>query len=389
MIENIFNFILVISNFGAAFSAASTFMNTRIILIKDTKFKHPILAGHAFLWMLFSLFIFSIVGYSNFTDYIFFKKQDSLGGNYFFLWIAASPLILFSFLMENFFKKYHQIYHTKSIFVKKHFKSMKDKFPAIPDKGFYSLFSKWNHFYDLEILEYSVHLKRIPKEADGFKIAFLSDIHYGRYDHGYLEEIIKITNDMGPDLVLFGGDLVSKEKFIDKAGISLEHLKSKYGKYAVLGNHDYWTNSDKITSVLTDAGFKVLKNEIAEIEINGVKLTMLGIDSPRALIYEAKNLLKSLNGKTPEIILSHNPDHIAGLPIRPKSLILSGHTHGGQIQFPIIGPIMLPSSYNRIFTHGVFNRKGNILIIGKGIGGDPPFRFRCRPELLQITLHSL
>lgn len=388
MIIKIFNFILVFSNFGAAFSAAVTLMNARLIRIKDTGFKHHILAAHAFLWMLFAFFLLLIVGYSNFCDYLFLRKKDVFGSNAFVPWIACSPIILTLFFLEHFMKIFHKKNIPANIKVKKMSFDFCSKYPPLPQKGFYSLFSKWNHFYNLELMEYEIRLDKLASEFDGLKIIFLSDIHFGKYDKRFLDEVINISNREQPDLVFFGGDLISKEKYIYQAGEIIKSLQAKLGKYAVLGNHDYWTNHKKVIDSLERAGFKVLSNEFVDISIGAQKLIIFGIDSPRSLMKKAKEILKTHADKDPEIIITHNPDHIASLPIEPLSLILSGHTHGGQIQFPIIGPIMLPSSFNRKFSQGIYRRKGNILIIGKGIGGDPPFRFRCKPEIIKIILRS-
>lgn len=388
MIEKSLNLLLVLINFGAAFCAGITLMNARLIRIKDSKLKHPILASHGIFWMLFALFVAISIGYENFFKYSVFASKDIFGGNYFIFWIWMSPFILAAFLLEHMTRSLHKRRLPSNIIFHKRMISFKDKFPSLPTKGFYSLFKKWNHFYDLEITDYEISLEKLSSEFNRLKIIFISDIHFGKYPEGFLQEVISLSNESKPDILLFGGDLVSRERFIERAGEMMKLLSAKEKKFAVLGNHDYWTDSTKIEQALTDAGFDVLKNDIAQYSRNGATLTILGIDSPRSKISIAAKKLKETENNSPEIIMTHNPDHIAGLKIKPHSIIICGHTHGGQIQFPYIGPILLPSSFNRTYSEGVYIRRGNLQIIGRGVGGDPPFRYRCRPELIRITLFS-
>ena len=201
--------------------------------------------------------------------------------------------------------------------------------------------------------EYTIKSKDIPDGFDGIKIVHFSDIHYNRaISKKKIESIINEINLIKPDIVVFTGDLIDKDvKLTDKDYNDLTNLllkiKARYGKYAILGNHDYVNEMDKVISVYEGSNFKYLDNDYDILyDKNNEKIFIGGINT---VSYDMDDVSKTMsyfkdNEDIPyKIILVHEPD-ISDKIVKDYSvnLILSGHSHGGQIRLPIIGPIYTP-----------------------------------------------
>ena len=168
---------------------------------------------------------------------------------------------------------------------------------------------------------------------------------------------------------------------------SLKGLKARYGVYAIIGNHDWYHNEQKIHHMLEDiAGITVLNNEIAEIEVNGEKVRIWGMK----IFYRNRKVpaaaFESLSDKRNVIALTHNPDSLLSAPTG-FSLMFSGHTHGGQLNWPIFGPKAVFHDPRFIDGHAVVDGK-HVYVTSGGGTSVVPFRFRVPPEIAVITLNS-
>src|SRR5205814_253033 len=164
----------------------------------------------------------------------------------------------------------------------------------------------------------------------------------------------------------------------------LSRLKAPEGVLAILGNHDMWYAPEEVRQRLADLGFRVLSHRPERIELRGVPVVVVGHEGPWI------KPPPDLSGTPPDIFrlcLSHTPDNMAWARRQGVDLVLSGHVHGGQVRVPLIGSIIVPSKCGRRYDCGVFREGGTVLHVSRGIGGEHPLRFRCRPEATLLVLN--
>jgi predicted MPP superfamily phosphohydrolase len=249
---------------------------------------------------------------------------------------------------------------------------------------------------------------------EGLKIVAISDIHGGSngVDHDKLQQVVGAANAQDADIVVLLGDYVSQAGGRDKTGrrplrMSVEDiadglagLQARYGVFAVLGNHDGWHDNASIAQALTGNGYKVLDGAVEEVDANGSKLRILGlkdhlqIDSWRGYAADARNLLARTEGSGDVIILEHSPD-VAPIingqqPIsKDLKLMISGHSHGGQVWLPVLGRPVIPSSYGQKYAAGHIKDNGLDIFVTTGVGTSIlPFRFMVPPEIAVLTIRS-
>ncbi|MFW9259387.1 metallophosphatase [Nostoc sp. KVJ20] len=267
----------------------------------------------------------------------------------------------------------------------------------------------------LSIEELTVNIAGLPASLQGKKLVQLSDFHYDglRLSEDMLEKAIAVTNEAEPDLILLTGDYVTDDPTpIHQLVLRLKHLQSRSGIYAVLGNHDihYKHAKTEVTQALTSIGIHVLWNEIAYPL--GKELPLVGLADSWSQEFHPAPVMNQLNPDTPCIVLSHNPDTAEILQAWRVDLQLSGHTHGGQIVIPGIGPVALfyeklvekiPKKVRRRFpflevnvsvvshwewAQGFHQLGKNQLYVNRGLGTYLPGRLFCRPEVTIITLQG-
>lgn len=258
----------------------------------------------------------------------------------------------------------------------------------------------------LEVSRLDILLPGLPEALDGFTIAQLSDFHLGPHvSPEDLRRSVEVTNTLGADLVVLTGDFVYRSAgYGTPCARELASLRSRYGLYGVLGNHDVWTDPDKVASNLTKAGIVVLRNGGHPLEVKGVRLWLLGIEDTgytgflgssfgdfRAMWQEAAaglvRLLTGIPNGEPRLLLVHNPDFTEMLPEGRIDLALCGHTHGGQVRLPFVGPPVVPSCFGQKYASGLVRGPSTLVYINRGIGLiSPPVRFNCRPEITLLHL---
>lgn len=226
--------------------------------------------------------------------------------------------------------------------------------------------------------EYKIETTDIPNSFDGLKVVHFSDLHYLRVTNSEtLQKIVDEINLINPDIVFFTGDLIDKdfnptEKEEKKLIELLQKIKSKYGKYAVIGNHDYFKEEEQISNIYTNSNFLPLKNSYDIIYgKNNDKLFIGGTDT---YSYDKSNIDKTMeyfeNNEdiNYKIILTHEPDYIDIIVNKYDiDLVLSGHSHNGQINIPFIKTLFLPYGSKKYYEN-YYKVSNTDLYISSGIG---------------------
>jgi len=254
---------------------------------------------------------------------------------------------------------------------------------------------------DLIIQRVEVALTRLPRAFDGFTIAQLSDFHFDPHFNGpVIQAAVAKTNALRPDLVVLTGDFVTeprrggRQRRHDAAGNAapcgamLGELRSLHGSLAVLGNHDAVTDPNYVTTCLSTHNISVLRNASLPLEKEGARLWIAGMDD---VFRHRGDLSRTLNGipaKEATILLVHEPDFADVVRQTAVDLQLSGHSHGGQICLPLIGPPYLPP-LGKKYPWGLRRLDQLTLYTNRGVGTiGIPARLNCPPEITLFTLRS-
>lgn len=252
-------------------------------------------------------------------------------------------------------------------------------------------YARWVEPRWIEIKRLTLSLAGLPQAMDGARMVQFSDLHLGfHYGAGDLLKLSRLVNELQPDVICFTGDLVDYSVGSDgaEAAEALGAMKAKYGKFAVLGNHDYYGHVDHVISLLQTGGFRPLRNEAVKLEYGGSRVWLAGVEDQ----WEGRpDLRRALSGVPKEdctVLLSHCPDFADIAAEHPVDLQLSGHSHGGQVRIPFYGHVMTPL-YARKYVQGLYSLGEDKLqlYVNRGIGVSMhPVRFCCRPELTLFTL---
>jgi predicted MPP superfamily phosphohydrolase len=241
----------------------------------------------------------------------------------------------------------------------------------------------------------TLQMQQWPASLSNLKIAVLSDLHVGGafIDDDKLRTIVRRTNELQPDLIVILGDYISggrndPTRAPETYAPLLKEFRAPLGVYSVLGNHDWWYDGMRVRRALEANGIKVLENETAQLDVRGTTLWLAGL----ADLWTRTPRIRETIGAIPEgdtiIALTHNPDIFRRMPQR-VALMIAGHTHGGQIRLPFIGPIVQPSRVSPAYTRGHVLEDGHHLFVTTGIGTSiVPARFGVTPEIVLLTLTS-
>jgi predicted MPP superfamily phosphohydrolase len=258
----------------------------------------------------------------------------------------------------------------------------------------------------LRTVRVRVPVRRLPAAFEGFTIAHLSDLHHSKgVTVDYLRRAVATANAAGADLIALTGDYITRgERWVEGVAEAVSGLRAPAGVYAVMGNHDYhgdpsdhrregrtvrrWGDerlADRLAESFRRGGVRVLRNEADEIRRGGQTLQLAGLDDLWSRRFDPEAAMRGLRRDAPVIAMSHNPDTWRELASRGADLVLSGHTHGGQISLPICGPV-IRACRDRRLTRGLYALNNCHLYINPGIGYLHPVRFNCRPEITLLSL---
>jgi uncharacterized protein len=243
-----------------------------------------------------------------------------------------------------------------------------------------------NEIFQVDFAERTLCVRDLPKEWDGLTILHLSDLHLaGTPDREFYERVMDECRAWNPDLVALTGDFIDSDYHRRWIVPLLGRLHWKIAAFAVLGNHDYWHEPPLIRRRLSRLNIHVLGNTWKQIEVRGVPLIAIGHEGPW---FRPGPDLSNCPPDIFRICLSHTPDNISWARENKIRLMLSGHNHGGQIRFPLIGSVFVPSLYGRRYDCGSFEEPPIILHVTRGLAGKQPLRFNCKPEVAKLVLRS-
>jgi predicted MPP superfamily phosphohydrolase len=251
--------------------------------------------------------------------------------------------------------------------------------------------------HELDIAYRTFKIANLPSAFHGYRMVQISDIHLDEFtEPSFLARVVRRINELAADVVLLTGDFVTLGSF---TFISSQHSAHRCAellstitcpqRFAILGNHDVGVSAPLVISSLQKNGIPTLVNQHVALERNGSRIWLCGVDNPGTSRPDL-NLAIPKAPDGPVILMAHEPDYADVVVQHPRfpliDLMLSGHTHGGQIRLPFTGPLVLPV-LGRIYPEGLFHLNHMQLYVNRGIGTvGLPFRLNCPPEITVITL---
>ncbi|MBS0210789.1 MAG: metallophosphoesterase [Planctomycetes bacterium] len=253
-----------------------------------------------------------------------------------------------------------------------------------------------NEAYRIELAELEVEVPRLPPALDGLVIAHITDFHMtGRVTRKYFELVADAVAEMCPDLIALTGDLVDKTPCLDWINATFGKLSAPHGVYYILGNHDERVDVAELRRRLAAAGLQNLGGRCQVIDIRGEQIVLIGNElpwfGPAGSVERCPEIAAARDAGRAEpfkLLLSHSPDQICWARERGIDLMLAGHTHGGQIRFPLIEATVCPSLYGVRYASGTFWESPTVMHVNRGISSEWPLRWRCPPEITRLQLRA-
>ena len=245
------------------------------------------------------------------------------------------------------------------------------------------------------VVRRTISLPNLAASFRGTTLALLADVHHGPFvPLAYIRHVVSLTNSLQPDIIALVGDFVHRhDHYIVPAINELSKLQGALGRFAVRGNHDnrnyYGTHNFQPLScaALADAKLPDLNNRGIWIERGSARLRICGVGDLWTDHQDLKTALGDATERDAVLLLSHNPDFVETIRDRRVGLVLSGHTHGGQVVLPGYGAPVIPSRYGQKYLYGLVQGPTCPVFVTRGVGTvTPPVRFLCRPEVVLITL---
>jgi hypothetical protein len=248
----------------------------------------------------------------------------------------------------------------------------------------------------IDVTQIHLKLRRLPAVFSGFRLAQITDFHFGSWlTLDGLRSALELLYAQKPDAVALTGDFVDGGSGpvaheLDAARDVFRSLARRFPTFAVLGNHDYWTDAEAVRRFLGETGIRELRNDVFAFEKAGERFYLCGVDD----IWEKHDDLEAVTAKLSmrdcAVLMAHEPDsadHSAGTG--QFDLQISGHSHGGQVVVPFFAPPLLPYLGQKYHT-GLYQVGEMFQYTNRGLGMiRPAVRFNCRPEIAVFTLESI
>ena len=248
----------------------------------------------------------------------------------------------------------------------------------------------WHEPRQSRVREMALALPRWPAELHGLRVALISDLHAGapHVDEQRIERLVAGVNPHAPDLVVLLGDFIDptvrggRPVAPEAVARRLGALRAPLGVLAVLGNHDWRHDGERVAAALRDAGIRVLENEVADLD----GLHVAGVADARTRDPDVAGTLRAVPDGAPVLLLSHDPDLFPRVPDR-VALTVSGHTHGGQVAIPLVRRRAIPSRFGERYARGHVVEDGRHLYVTAGFGTTGwPVRLLAPPEVVILEL---
>ena len=241
----------------------------------------------------------------------------------------------------------------------------------------------------LSIERQEIFLRRLPAKLDGLRIVHLSDFHYGPLvNPEHLKRAVQAANDLRPDFVALTGDYISTDRaYAAPCAEVVGRLRAPHGVHAVLGNHDHWTDASLIADLFRAEGIRVLINEGSRIDLRSESFWLAGVDDTMVGLEDLSLALAGSSDDEMKLLLAHNPVILRRAALASVDLVLSGHTHGGQVA--IRGERSASGRPRRRMLKGLGRRANTQIYVNRGLGTVVlPIRYGCPPEISLLELRS-
>ena len=241
----------------------------------------------------------------------------------------------------------------------------------------------------LSIERQEIFLQRLPKKLDGLRIVHLSDFHYGPLvNPKHLERAVQAANDLRPDLIALTGDYISQDRvYAAPCAELVGKLRARHGVYAVLGNHDHWTDATLIADLFRSEDIRVLINEGSRMDLRGETFWLAGVDDTMVGLEDLSLALAGSSDSEFKLLLAHNPIILRRAARSEVDLVLSGHTHGGQVTWR--SEKSRSGRPRRRMLRGLGRRGETQIYVTRGLGTVVlPIRYGCPPEISVLELRS-
>jgi predicted MPP superfamily phosphohydrolase len=270
------------------------------------------------------------------------------------------------------------------------------------------IWPRWIAPFRWHLRHLECRLPHLPPEFDGFQILHLTDLHSGMTHLKYLQNSLRHAVDQKPDLIVITGDVIDyRPEALQALEAVLPLLDAPHGVWTILGNHDYheysWRHVGersshraihrRLLASLNRHHIHLLRNASASIRLGKAEITLVGLDELWTGRSDPRAAFAGMAADSVTICLQHNPDAIENLRPFKWDWMLCGHTHGGQVHLPLLGPLFVPVA-DRRYLRGIFEfptasgapAERRYALVSTGIGYSLPVRWFVRPESIMLTL---